>query len=183
MPEPDHGGTVLFLRELPKRAGTDRQRRIHREKNPRMTATLQQMLLAPDTRPEVIADCQTLIEQEVSGMSGVSGTAVKLAYKTVAAFSPGHVRYMVEVLLPQMADELDPYWAQFSASGAPEFGEYLSQRGDEVTAVLLSVTDARGASSSRPVMTKAYGAVRGKAARHVTAALPRVGALVQKYAI
>lgn len=147
-----------------------------------MTATLQQILLAPHVQPEVIADCQALIEQEVSSMSGVSGTAVKLAYKTVVTFSPGHVRYMVEVLLPQMTHELEPYWAQFSACGDPAFGDYLAQRGEEVTQALLSVTDARGAASSRPVITKAYGAVRGRAARHVTAALPHVGALVQKYA-
>jgi len=148
-----------------------------------MTSTLQEILLAPQTKPDVIADCQALIQQEVSSMSGVSGTAVKLAYKTVITFSPGHVRYMVEVLLPQMTDQLEPYWAQFSASGDPEFGDYLAQRGEEVTEVLLSVTDARGAASNRPVIIKAYGAVRGKAARHVTAALPHVGALVQKYAI
>jgi hypothetical protein len=147
-----------------------------------MTATLQQILLAPDTRPGVIADCQALIEQEVSDMSGVSGTAVKLAYKAVIKFSPGHIHHMVEVLLPEMADELEPYWVQFSASGDAEFGDYLSQHGVEVTQVLLSITDARCAASSRPVITKAYGAVRDKAGRHVTAALPRVGALVQKYA-
>jgi hypothetical protein len=147
-----------------------------------MTATLQQILLAPDKQPEVVADCQTLIQQELSGMSGISGTAVKLAYKAVITFSPGHIQHMVEVLLPQMADELDPYWTQFSTSGDPEFGDYLVQHGDEVTQALLAVTDARGAASNRPVITKAYGAVRDKAGRHVTAALPRVGALVQKYA-
>jgi hypothetical protein len=147
-----------------------------------MAATLQEILLAPDTRPKVIADCHTLIEQEVSGMSGISGTAVKLAYKTVIVFSPGHVRYMVEVLLPRMTEELEPYWADFSTTGGSEFGGYLAERGQEVSEALLSVTDARGAASSRPVITRAYGAVRDKAARHITAALPRVGALVQKYA-
>jgi hypothetical protein len=150
--------------------------------HPFMSATLQQILLTPDTQPEVIADCQALIEQELSGMSGISGTAVKLAYKAVITFSPSHIRHMVEVLLPQMTDELEPYWAQFSASGDPEFGGYLAQHGEEVTQALLTVTDARGAASTRPVIKKAYGAVRGKAARHVTAALPNVGALVQKYA-
>jgi hypothetical protein len=147
-----------------------------------MTATLQQILLAPDIQPAVIADCQALIEQEVSTLSGISGTAVKLAYKAVITFSPGHIHYMAEVLLPQMAEELEPYWAQFGASGDADFGGYLAQRGEEVTQSLLAVTDARGAASSRPVITKAYGAVRDKAARHVTAALPRVGALVEKYA-
>ena len=147
-----------------------------------MTATLQQILLAPDIRPAVIDDCQALIEQEVTGLSGVSGTAVKLAYKAVITFSPGHVRYIVEVLLPQWTGELEPYWAQFSASGDPEFGGYLAQHGEQVTQALLAVTDARGAASRRPVSTRAYGAVRDKAARHVTAALPRVGELVHKYA-
>jgi uncharacterized protein DUF6918 len=148
-----------------------------------MAATLHQMMLAPDTRPQVIADCQMLIEQEVSGMAGVSGTAVKLAYKTVNAFAPGHIHYMVESLLPSMVDELQPYWADFSAADSPQFGDYLASYGPEVSDALLSVTDARAAASSRPTIIKAYGAVRGRAGKHVQAALPNVGALVQKYAV
>jgi len=44
------------------------------------------------------------------------------------------------------------------------------------------VTDARAKTSKRPTILKAYGAVRGGAAKHVVAALPAVGSLVQKYA-
>jgi hypothetical protein len=84
-----------------------------------MAATLQEVLLAPDVRPKVIADCLTLIEQGVSDKSGISGTAVKLAYKTVITFAPGHVRYMVETLLPKMVDELEPYWADSAPAAAP----------------------------------------------------------------
>ena len=147
-----------------------------------MAATLQKILLAPDTQPMVIADCFMLIEQEVSDMSGVSGTAVKLAYKTVNTFMPGHVRYMVESLLPQMVDKLEPYWADFSTSGGSEFGDYLAKRGEEVSEALLSVTDARAAASGRPTVVKAYGTVRGSAVKHIEAALPHVGGLVLKYA-
>jgi len=147
-----------------------------------MTATLQQTLLAPDTQPQVVADCQALIEQQVSGMSGISGNAVKVASKTVLAFAPGHVQYMVQTLLPQMTEELEPYWADFTASGGAEFGDYLAKRGGEVSESLLSVTDARAAGSGRTTIVKAYRAVRGSAAKHVVAALPDVGALVQKYA-
>jgi Family of unknown function (DUF6918) len=147
-----------------------------------MAATLQQILLAPETRPQVIADCYTLIEQEVSEKSGISGTAVKLAYKTVITFLPGHIRYMVESLLPQLVDKLQPYWADFNTSGGSQFGDYLAKRGEEVAQDLLSVTDARAAASGRPTVIKAYGTVRGSAARHVEAALPRVGDLVAKYA-
>jgi hypothetical protein len=147
-----------------------------------MTAALQEILLAPDTQPKVIADCETLIKQEVTRLSGISGTAVKLAYKTVLKFAPDHIHYMVETLLPRLAEELQPFWTDFQVSGGSEFGDYLAKRSDEASEALLSVTDERGAASGRPTITKAYGAVRGHAAKHVAAALPDVGVLVQKYA-
>lgn len=147
-----------------------------------MTAMLQESLLGPDTKSALIEDCLALIEHEVSAMSGMSGTAVKLAYKTVNRFAAGHVRHMVESLMPKMTQELQPYWTDFRAAGGSDFGDYLAQRGPEVSQSLLSVTDARAAASGRPTITRAYGSVRGTAGRHVEAALPQVGALVQKHA-
>src|ERR1700680_3453255 len=110
-------------RRCSMRAGSNGQRPSGKEKNIPMAATLQEILLAPDTRPKVIADCYMLIEQEVSDKSGVSGTAVKLAYKTVNTFMPGHIRHMVEKMLPEMVGELEPYWADFNAAGGSEFGD------------------------------------------------------------
>ena len=147
-----------------------------------MPATLQEILLGPDTKPQVIADCYALIEQEVSDKSGVSGTAVKFAYKTVNTFMPGHIRHMVGELLPEMVSKLEPFWADFSTSGGSGFGDYLAKRGDEVSQALLSVTDAKAAESGRPTIVKAYNSVRGSAVKHIEAALPRVGDLVLKYA-
>jgi hypothetical protein len=147
-----------------------------------MAATLQEILLAPDTQPQVIADCRTLIEQELASKSGISGAALKLAYKTVTTFAPGHLNHMLNTMLPKMVDKLEPFWADFTTSGGSEFGDYLAKRGDEVSQALLSVTDARAAASRRSAMIKAYKTVRGSAAKHVEAALPQVGALVLKYA-
>jgi hypothetical protein len=147
-----------------------------------MAATLQEILLAPDTQPNVIADCLALIEQEVSDKSGIAGTAVKLAYKTVTTFASGYVRDTVEDLLPDLAEKLQPFWADFTTSGGSEFGDYLAKRGDEVADALLSVTDARAVASDRPTIVKAYRSVRGGAAKQIEAALPRVGELVLKYA-
>jgi hypothetical protein len=146
-----------------------------------MPATLPDLLLAPSAKPQVVDDCQALIEEQVSGMSGISGTAIKLAYKTVSKFAAGHVHDQVEALLPLMAGQLDPYWADFHAAGGADFGDYLSKRGDEVADALLSITDARAAASTHPAIVRAYQAVRGSAAKHVAAALPEVGALVQKH--
>ena len=144
--------------------------------------TLQDILLTPENKPHVIDDCLTLIDQEVKGKSGVSGTAVKLAYKTANAFASGYLRGMVELLAPDMIIELEPFWADFAASGAGDFGDYLVKHGDAVSEALLSVTDRRAETSTRPTILKAYKTVRGGASKHVTAALPALGALVQKYA-
>lgn len=146
-----------------------------------MAATLEEILLTPDTQPKVVADCFTLIEQELGDKSGVSGAAVKLAYKTANSFAPGYLRDRMEEMLPQIVANLEPYWADFSASGGSQFGDYLVKRGDEVSEAMLSVTDEMAGKSQRPTVLKAYKTVRGGAVKHVEAALPRLGDLVQKY--
>ena len=147
-----------------------------------MAATLHEILLAPDIRPKVIADCYALIEQEVSDKSGIVGTAVKLAYKTVNSFASGYVRQTVASILPEAAARLQPYWADFRAAGGAEFGDYLAKRGEEVAESLLSITDAWAGESDKAIVVKAYRAVRSGAAKHVEAALPRLGDLALKYA-
>src|ERR1700729_3619029 len=152
------------------------------EKDIPMAATLEEILLNSENQPRVLADCQTLIDHEVADKSGVSGAAIKLAYKTATAFAPGYFRNTLEKMLPLIADKLEPYWADFGISGGSEFGDYLSKRGPEVSEDLLSMTDGIAATSHRPAIVKAYRAVRSTAAKNVEAALPRVGGLVMKYA-
>jgi hypothetical protein len=160
---------------------------LHNEEITSVSATLQETLLAPHTQPKVVADCLTLIQDELAEKSGVSGSAVKLAYKAIVKVKPDHIHHMVEVLVPQMAEQLQPYWADFKAGGGAAdgtpFGDYLVKRGDEVSQALLAVTDRRAEESGRPVVVRTYSSVRGGAAKNVEAALPRVGALVQKYAV
>jgi hypothetical protein len=145
--------------------------------------TLQETLLAPDIQPHVIADCEKLVEHEVADMSGVTGAAVRLAYKTVRTFDAGHIPAMIETILPSVAGALEPYWANFAAEfrGGGDFGGYLASRDDEVAEALLAITDSRQRASSRATIVKAYKTVRGSAVKHVKAALPALGALVQKY--
>lgn len=77
----------------------------------------------------------------------------------------------MENLVPDMVKELEPYWADFIASSASGFGDYLVKRGEEVAEALLSVTDARTEMPELPAILKAYRAVRRSAAKHVIAAL------------
>ena len=146
-------------------------------------ATLREMLLAPEVRPQVVADCQALVKQELSAKSGISATAIKVAYKVVTTFAPGYCQSSVESMLPDMTDQLEPFWADFITTGGSEFGDYLAKRGDEVAEALLVVTDAMARGSDRAAIVKAYKSVRGSASKHIQTALPNLGAMVQKYAI
>jgi hypothetical protein len=148
-------------------------------------STLHETLLAPGLRPQVADDCQALVDHEVAEMSGVTGTAVRLAYKTVRTFDAGHVRVMIGSLLPDVTVALQPYWDAFTAQQPPDagdFGGYLASREEEVAEALLAITEERRGASGRATIVKAYNTVRGSAVKHVKAALPALGGLVQKHA-
>ena len=145
-------------------------------------ATLHEMLLAPDVEPQVVTDVLALVDNELASKSGISGTAVKVAFKALTAFAPGYYQETVASMVPDMVDQLAPFWADFQTSGSADFGDYLAKRSDEVGPALLKVTDAMRDRSGRATVVKAYSAVRNGAGKHIEAALPNLGAMVQKYA-
>jgi hypothetical protein len=142
-------------------------------------ATLQEML--SPVAPQFVADCQTLIDGEVDSKGGLSGTAVKAAYKVVTAFAPGYYTETLRAITPDMLNALEPYWADFLVSGGADFGDYLVKNGDEVSEALLAVTDHMAEVSGRATIVKAYKMVRGSAGKSIVAALPNLGAMIQKY--
>jgi hypothetical protein len=144
-------------------------------------ATLQELLLSPENAPRLITDTQALVDGEISS-KGITAAPLKGAYKAVTAFAPGYYHEVVSAMLPGMVYQLEPYWADFTTSGGADFGDYLAKRGDEVSESLLAVTDDMAANSGRGAVVKAYQMVRGSASKNIEAALPALGAMVQKYA-
>ncbi len=143
-------------------------------------ATLQDLLLTPENGPRLIVDTQALVESEISS-KGITAAPLKAAYKVVTAFAPGYYQEAITSMLPGMVYQLEPYWADFTNSGGADFGDYLAKRGSEATESLLAVTDDMAEKSGRAAVVKAYRMVRGSAGKNVEAALPALGAMVQKY--
>lgn len=144
-------------------------------------ATLQELLLAPENAQHLIADTQALVDGEIAS-KGITAAPLKAAYKAVKSFAPGYYQEVISAMLPGMVYQLEPYWADFTTSGGADFGDYLAKRGDEVSESLLAVTDDMAANSGRAAVVKAYQLVRGGASKNIEAALPALGAMVQKYA-
>ena len=147
-----------------------------------MPVTLQDALLAPETKPQVVADARALVDQQVKDKSGVTAAPLKLGYKTVTSFAPTYLNDTIDSMLPEFIAQLEPFWADFAASGSARFGDYLAKRGPEVSEALLAVTDNMATNSGRAAIVKAYQMVRGSAGKNIEAALPALGAMVQKYA-
>jgi hypothetical protein len=147
-----------------------------------MFSVLSDILLADGAQKRITADCQALVEQELSAKSGVAATALKVAYKAVTTFAPGYYQSTVEDMVPDLLHRLQPFWADFHAAGGGQFGDYLVKRAEEVSEAVLGVTDDMAQRSERGSIVKAYNVVRGGAGKHIEAALPAVGALVEKYA-
>jgi len=144
-------------------------------------ATLQELLLTPENGPRLIADTQALVDDQIAS-KGITAAPLKAAYKAVTSFAPGYLTEAISAMLPGMVYQLEPYWADFKASGGADFGDYLSKHGDAVSESLLAVTDDMAAKSGRAAIVKAYQLVRGSAGKNIDAALPALGAMVQKYA-
>jgi hypothetical protein len=143
-------------------------------------ATLRELLGGPETRPAVIDDSLRVLDQEVADKGGLGGVAVKTAYKLVKGISPGFLRQVVDHLLDDFLDGLDPIYQEAVSSGASP-RQHLQQNPGRVADALLSITDRRAQNAKNKAIKKTYDKLRGQAKKHVEAAVPRLGELFERH--
>jgi hypothetical protein len=141
---------------------------------------LRDMLGAAATRPALVQDACEVLDQEVADKGGISGMAIKAAYSVVKGVKPGFIPEVVNGLLDDFLDTLDPLRAQAETQGVP-VGDYFKRDPDQVAERLLAITDARVAKADRGVVSKTYEKLRPGAKKHVEAAVPRLAQLVAKH--
>lgn len=143
--------------------------------------TLADYVGAPPTRERVVADCATLVDEEVKAKGGISGVAIKGAYSTVKAIKPRFVPEVIDALFDEWVAKLEPYYGKWRSAGTGSLAEYLTARSEDVAEDLLSVTDQRASGSKHKAASKLYGRLRSSAKRNVAAAIPRLGALMERH--
>jgi hypothetical protein len=132
-------------------------------------------------RQAVIADACGVLEAEVADKSGLGGIAIKAAYKLLKGIKPGFVAEVVDGLLDEFLDALDPIYQQALATEQKP-AQYIRDNKSRTADALLSVTDRRAESSRRAALKGAYEKLRPSAKRHVEAAAPRLADLVSRHA-
>ena len=144
-------------------------------------ATLRDVLGGPDKRKEVIDDSMRVSDAEVNDKSGLGGIAIKTAYKLVKGVSPTFVPEVVDHLLNDFLDALDPLYQEALTKGvAPR--AHLEANPARVADALLGITDARAARAKNQVVKSMYEKLRGQAKKHVEAAVPRLGGMFERHA-
>src|SRR5574339_397105 len=109
-------------------------------------ASLREMLGSGDKRARLIDDSLSVAEAEVNDKTGLSGIAIKTAYKVVKGVSPGFLRQAVDHMLDQFLDALDPIYQEALARGVSP-RQHLQSNPDRAADALLKITDDRAAKA------------------------------------
>ena len=135
----------------------------------------------PDTRRAIVDDASAMLDPEVGDKSGLSGKAVKLAFRAVKGVSPGMIPMSIDALLDDFCVAMQPIWEDCQASGQAA-RPYFQSRSNDISNALLAITDARAERSTQRILKSTYSKLRGQAVKHITEAMPRLADLVEKHA-
>jgi hypothetical protein len=144
-----------------------------------MAASLKEQIAAPEKRNAVIADALSVLDAEVNDKSGLTGIAVKTAFKVVKGVQPGFIRSVVDKLLGEFVEKMEPYYQRALEQGLSP-GGLLEKERSSVAGALLSVTDRR-VEGSQDLVAKTYQKLRPAAQKHVEAAAPRLAGLLDRH--
>ena len=146
-------------------------------------ATLAEMMTRPPARARIVAECVTMIDEEVADKSGLTGLALKGAYSVVKAVKPRFIGEVVDALLDEWVGLLEPLYAEWQNGDRKQpLAEYLSSRQGAVAEKLLGVTDTRVQSAKNANVKKLYEKLRPTAKKHVEMAVPRLARLIARHA-
>ena len=144
-------------------------------------ASLHELLGTGDKRARVIEDALRVLDAEVADKSGLSGIAIKTTYRLVKGISPGFLKEVVDHLLDDFLNALDPIYQEAVTRNLRPRQHFQANPG-RVADALLAITDARASRAKNQMVKGAYEKLRAQAKKHVEAAVPRMGELFDRHA-
>ena len=126
----------------------------------------------------VAADCTQLIDRQISNKGGLSGVALKTAYKLIKGVGADYIPGAIQRLVPSAFKALDPLWQEGVRAGDPV--AHLSENSDRAADIILSTTDARAHKASGVVATS-YNKLRKSIKGDVVDAVPGLAQIIDKH--
>lgn len=141
------------------------------------TGSLGQAVDDPARRGVVIDE----LSEAISQTAETQGGPVLRGLNSIERSAPGAVGTLLDRQAVSYANALQPYWDAYRASGAQGgFGAYLSERAPDVSDALLAVGDRFAAEANSTSVRFLYRVARFEGPQDVTAALPQIGAIMEK---
>jgi hypothetical protein len=128
-------------------------------------------------RAKVIADCVTLIDNQVKN----KGFVIKAAYATIKTIKRRFVPEVVDGLLDEWLDKIQPHFDKWEATKPSSLSDYMVSRSDDVAEDLLSVTDGRAAKTTHTRAKKMYEKMRPAAKKDVIEAIPELSKMIERH--
>ena len=143
--------------------------------------TLREQLGTGDKRRKLIDDAIGVLDQEVSDKGGLTGIAIKAAYKVVKGIRPGFIPEVVDALLDEFLDAVEPLYQEAVANKRP-VGSGVRENPTRVADSLLAVTDRKSERAKSQVVKSSYEKLRPSEKKQVEAACPRLAGLLERHA-
>ena len=141
------------------------------------------VLLDATRRGEFVRDISGILEAEVNDKKGLSGLAVKAAFKTVKAVKPNMLESVLDVLFTEFVEALAPIYGLYEQDSENDLFVYFTGRSGQVADALLSITDRRAQRSKLKTLVKAYEKLRPQGTKYVAESVPRLSRLLQSYGL
>ena len=145
--------------------------------------TLMEQIDNEATRPRVVAECVTVIDQHVKAKSGIKGVAIRAAYATVKTIKRRFVPDVVNALLPEWLEKIEPYYQKWLGGDSGTFSEFVIARSEDVAEDLLAVTDGRAEKTRHKRAKKYYMKHRDTAKENVVQAVPDLARLLERHLV
>ncbi|MGB7412565.1 MAG: hypothetical protein WA902_00015 [Thermosynechococcaceae cyanobacterium] len=141
---------------------------------------LHHSLQSQEAKEKIAADCAQLMDEQVAAKKGISGLAIKTAYRALKGLGPGYIQRALQNILPQALEAVDPMWTEGVQAGDPV--NHLSQNRIQTAEVLLSVTDYKISNAKNKVVIATYKQVRKSVKGDVEEAVPGLAQIISQHA-
>jgi hypothetical protein len=145
-------------------------------------SSLTDLLLTPDRKEAVYADCTHLVENFLAGRGGMKGFAMKTALATAKKARPDILERAARRLTPDFTTALDPLFQQWVSTGSKgSFADHLVRNEREAVAALLLAADRRVERADNRTLISMYGSLRKGAESDVAKLLPDLGRMLERH--
>lgn len=140
-------------------------------------SSLKEHLGQDPIRAKVIEECVALIDAQIK----TKGFMLKAAYTTIKAIKRRFVAEVVDSLLDEWLDKIQPHYDKWAPAKPSTFADYVIARSDDVAEDLLSVTDKRAQRTTHTRVAKMYEKHRPTAKKDVIDAIPELSRMLERH--